>query len=138
MPADLKVLCHQWVEQVWNNGDEQAIHRMMDNACPIEGLGDDGAPLHGPDGFKVFWHKFRSAFPDLHIDVTDVVSDGDKAAVRIVMTGTHTGPGPAPGAASTHRKVRMTGLCLAHWKNGKIISATNEYDAAGLHRQLTA
>jgi predicted ester cyclase len=34
---------------------------------------------------------FFAAFPDMHMDVQDVVASGDKAAIRVRVTGTQQG-----------------------------------------------
>ena len=43
--------------------------------------------------FKRVATMLRSAFPDLHMHIEDLIGEEDKAAMRITITGTHTGPG---------------------------------------------
>jgi steroid delta-isomerase-like uncharacterized protein len=45
----------------------------------------------GKDGVKAFFRMQRAAFPDLHMDVEDVVANGDKAVARVKYTGTNRG-----------------------------------------------
>ena len=75
------------------------------------------------DGVKQFFVAFRAAFPDLRMDVEDVIASGDKAVARVRMTGTHQGEFmgiPATGRSidvQTMDIVRFgdDGTCLEHW-----------------------
>ena len=52
------------------------------------------APLHaarGPEGVRAQVELLRAAFPDLHIEVEDIVAEGDLVAVRATLYGTHQG-----------------------------------------------
>jgi predicted ester cyclase len=57
--------------------------------------------------------------------------------VRILATGTHTGDGL--GIPPTGRPVRATGIIIMRWDDsGRIAEGWNEFDAAGMQRQLAA
>lgn len=43
------------------------------------------------DGVLAFFRMQRAAFPDMRMQVEDVIADGAKAAVRVRYTGTHSG-----------------------------------------------
>jgi steroid delta-isomerase-like uncharacterized protein len=72
------------------------------NEGDIDGFGDliaDGFVEHeelpdlvpGKEGVKEFFRMYLEAFPDLHMEVQDLIADGDKAVARVVVTGTQTG-----------------------------------------------
>jgi predicted ester cyclase len=109
---------------------------MVAPAALIHGLAEDGQTLHGWEEFAQFRRAFLSAFEDLHLDVEDVLVDGDKTAVRFSFSGTHHGEGLP--LAPTGRSVRSTAIVILHWRDDKIVEAWNEFDAAGMMRQLTA
>jgi steroid delta-isomerase-like uncharacterized protein len=46
---------------------------------------------HGTDGFKHVIEWVRDIGPDTHYGIDDIISEGDKVAVRMTMSGTHTG-----------------------------------------------
>ena len=55
------------------------------------------------EGVKQLFHMYRAAFPDLRMEVQDVLVSGDKAVARVRATGTQgefLGM-PAPARAST-------------------------------------
>ena len=89
MADDRVTLLHEWFEQVWNRGDETAIHRLMAPDCVTHGLRDaDGTPVTGKAAFLPFFTMFRTAFPDMQIVIEDSVVEGDKIAVRCTVRGT--------------------------------------------------
>ena len=136
MPADLKQLTRRWFEEVWNRGNETAIDELMAPDGIAHGLGGDGKPLRGPENFKPFWRRFRGAFPDIRIQVEDVIAEGDKTAVRFSFRGTHQGD--HLGMAPTNKNILATAMSFIRWRDGKIVEGWNEFDEAGMMRQLGA
>jgi steroid delta-isomerase-like uncharacterized protein len=66
------------------------------------------AGIHGPDGFKGFVQVMRSAFPDLHFETHQIISDGRKVARVCTMHGTHQGEFrgiPASGQVIAVRRI---------------------------------
>jgi steroid delta-isomerase-like uncharacterized protein len=134
--SDLAVLTRRWFEEVWNNGNTALIDEMLDPNAVAHGLGDAGADLRGAAIFRPFYDKFRAAFPDLKIQVHDVLVDGEQTAARFTFTATHTGQ--FQGFAPSRRRVRASAIAISRWKNGRIIEAWNEFDAAGLMAQIAS
>ena len=125
---------HRWFEEVWNQGRESAIDEQFAQGCVAHGLGESDITVHGPDEFKQFWRNIRAALPDVRIEVQDLVSDGHKAAARVVLTGTHTGEGL--GAPPSGNRVRIAGIVMVHIQNGQIVEGWNSWDQLGLLRQI--
>ncbi|HHX65347.1 MAG TPA: ester cyclase, partial [Chloroflexi bacterium] len=44
---------------------------------------------HGPEGFRDRVQSVRSAFPDIHIIIQDIIAEGDIVMERYTLTGTH-------------------------------------------------
>lgn len=132
----LKALSRRWFEEVWNQKRSATVDELMAADCAIHGLDAPSAagPAAGPAKFQAFAGPFQSAFPDLHIDVEDVIAEGDQTAVRLCVRATHTGPGL--GVAPTGRAVRFTAICVLRWRDGKLVEGWNEFDAAGMYRQI--
>jgi steroid delta-isomerase-like uncharacterized protein len=70
------------------------------------------------DGFKQDIQYLRTAFPDLHLTIEDMVADGDKVWIRMTARGTNQGPlmGPATGQAMV-----ITVMDECRFENGKIV-----------------
>src|SRR5580700_4234396 len=45
----------------------------------------------GPEGIKPIYRMLIAAFPDLSLEITDVLVETGRAAVRVGVTGTHRG-----------------------------------------------
>ena len=86
---ELKARTLEGFERMFNSGDLDYV----DEAVAL------GAVDHQePEGTEVSAHlkhvisTLRSAFPDLHFAVHELISEGDTVACRSTMTGTHRGP----------------------------------------------
>ena len=136
MIHDIGALSREWFESVWNQRDDSAIARLASPQVLAQGLSEDGQPARGFDQFKRFREGILSAFPDLRVVVEDVLVDGDKSATRLTFSGTHAGDGI--GVPPTGRRFVASAIVILRWQNGKIVEAWNEFDAAGMMRQLQA
>ena len=130
-------LLHEWFEEVWNKGDPRAIDRLMADDAVSHGLKDaDGNELKGKDGFIPFFHAFRAAFPNLQVEVQDVIEQGDQMVCRCVVRGTHGGD--TLGIAATQRPVEFTGMCWVRVRDGQLVEGWNNFDFATMNAQLQA
>ena len=62
--------------------------------------------------FKRVATMLRSAFPDLHMHIEDLIGEEDKAAMRITITGTHTGPGAFFGIPPSGKSFQISANAL--------------------------
>jgi steroid delta-isomerase-like uncharacterized protein len=104
------------------------------NAGDIDGFGDllaDGFVEHEEipgleptkDGVKTFFRMYLAAFPDLRMNVEDVLPSGDKVVARVRATGTHQGEFMGMPATGRSVDVQMIdiigfgadGLATEHW-----------------------
>lgn len=76
----------------------------------------------------------RAALPDLGVAEVDGVREGEKAAFRWVMGGTHRGE--FLGIAPTGKRVEAMGMDIVHTSGGEIVEHWGEFDAVGLLRRL--
>jgi steroid delta-isomerase-like uncharacterized protein len=130
-----RTLAHEWFDEVWNKSQIEAIDRLLAQDAIAHGLVDaQGNELRGPAGFKPFFLQFTKAFPDIHVEVVDTISEGDKIAARCIVTGTHRGD--ALGVPASNKPVRFTGMTILRAKDGKIVEAWNNFDFQALTGQI--
>jgi len=135
MVASYPTLQHRWFEEVWNKGNADAIDELLDPNVIGHGLTDaEGNEIRGIDAFKAFYTGFRAAFPDIRIDIIESVTEGDKQAVLCRVTGTHSGEGFM--IAPTQKCIEFSGICMARFKDGRIIESWNCFDFMKLMQQL--
>ncbi len=125
MPNKEKTLLFRWYNEVWNNGNENAIHEMMDEEHVAHGIGEENK-LHGIEAFKSFYKSFREQFKDIYVDVEETVSEADYEVARCHVTATHI---------PTGRKVDFNGLGMAKIKDGKIVLGWNHFDFDTMNKQ---
>ena len=130
---ELHELPVMWFERVWNQQDENAIDELLAPNFVAYGLGEK---MTSPDDFKVFYRKFREAFPDLRVKTEKVVAEGDWAVVRIVAEGSHAGD--FEGLAATNSPIHVDGMVMTRWHNGQIVEAYNSIDMLTLLKQIGA
>jgi steroid delta-isomerase-like uncharacterized protein len=121
-----KLLVSRWFEQVWNQKSEAAIDEMFPQSAKSHGFPDADAVLVGPEAFKAVHRTFCGAFPDLHVDIKDIVSEGDHAAVRWQVTVTHLGD--HLGFPASGKKASLDGSSFVIIKDNEIIEGWNQMD----------
>lgn len=135
MAATPEAVAREWFGKVWDEGSEEAIHRLLAADARMHGLPTpDGQPLCGPAAFVPFWRRFRAAFPDIRIDVERTVTEGDMVAVHCRVVARHLGDDL--GIKATHKPVEMWGMGMARVRNGQIVEAWNAYDFLTLYQQV--
>jgi len=93
-------------------------------------------PIRGKDGMRGFVTGLRTGFPDLQFTVERLIAEGDKAAARWFIQGTHNGP--FLGMPPTGNKVKDQGLDIFVFSGGKIAEIWVNENDLGLMKQLGA
>jgi predicted ester cyclase len=126
------VVARRWFKEVWDDGDESAIDRLMHPDALVHGLG--ATPIRGPEQFKPFFRVFHRALGDLKIDIARTVVQGDTCAVHCRVVARHVGPdlgGPATGAP-----VDFWGITILRVENGRIVEGWNSFDFLTMYQQI--
>ena len=124
MPNKNSTLTYRWFQEVWNNGNRDAIDELLDAKGIVHGIDDIKTP--GPDGFKVFYDNFRQQFPKVHVEVEDTVSEGGYETSRCTVRATN----------ANDQTVEFTGMTFMQVKNNKIVEAWNNFDFLSMYQQL--
>ena len=72
----------------------------------------------GPEGFKASARWLRSAFPDYHAELHELVVEGNLVAARLVVSGTHQGE--FMGMAPTGRSFSVQHMHMYRIQDGKV------------------
>lgn len=131
-----KQLIRQWYEQVWNQKDESAIHRMFLPHGRSYGFPGADAALLGPGAFVEVHRVFCGAFPDLRIELEDVIAEGDMVAIRWKTTFTHLGD--HLGFPASGKKETLCGSSFIRVEGDKILKGWNQMDLEALFQRLRA
>src|SRR5258708_35723537 len=110
--------------EVVNQGDLNALDETL--AASYKGRVPGLEPLDCA-GVKDVVAQYRSAFPDLHVTIDDMLAEGDKVATRFTMVGTHQGA--FQGIAPTGKQVSVTGLHIDRVLYGRSVRSSLSRDA---------
>jgi steroid delta-isomerase-like uncharacterized protein len=129
-----KAIVRRLLEEPWK-GDLRVVDELIDRNY----VGYDPSipePLRGPDGFKENVSTYRAAYSDARITVNDQIAEGDKVATRWIASATHTGS--LQGMPPTGKAVRVTGVNVTRFAEGKIAESWSNFDMLTLLKQLGA
>jgi predicted ester cyclase len=101
----------------------------------------NGREFRGADEYVKGIARFVGPFPDVRITDLSTVVDGNMAAVRFVITGTHKGDfATSEGVLhATNMPVKIDGIeYMTFNREGKLTDLLTVEDVAGLLRQLKA
>jgi steroid delta-isomerase-like uncharacterized protein len=132
--ADNISLMKRWYREVWREGNDETIHELLAPDAALRGQIGPDVEIRGPEGFLAFAERIRSTFPDTEITVEDAFGVDDKVVARWVATGTHTGSGL--GVAPTGKRIRISGITIARFENGKIVQGWDNWDRLGMLEQI--
>jgi predicted ester cyclase len=110
------------LERVWRQGDADAIDELFGAEIAAE-----VAKHH---------RQLLTGFPDVTIDVDDMIVDGDTVAARLSLTGTHTG-----SFADVEPTGQRVSWCSMRWwevHEGRVVETWAMQDRLGLLQQLGA
>ncbi len=132
MTEDNKALNRRFVEEVINQGNTDAIDELIDPGV-VDHAAPPGFPT-GREGAKQFAAMMRSAFPDLHLTIEDMIAEGDKVVMRSTWSGTHEGE--FMGIPATGRQVTVSAIDITRVADGRLVEHWEQFDALGLMQQL--
>ena len=92
MPAEeVRKVIREYFDRLLNQRDLTVCDELLAAGYVDHDAADEATG--GPDETKSFVAGFLETYPDLHVDVQDVVVEGDRAAVRLEWQGTHSETG---------------------------------------------
>lgn len=77
---------------------------------------------------------YRTAFPDYHYKIKDIIAAGPQVAFTLRVTGTHTGP--FMSFAPTENSFDVLMMVIATFTDGKITHVNQIHDTTKLFSQL--
>jgi steroid delta-isomerase-like uncharacterized protein len=95
-----------------------------------------GMPPLDWNGHKQLLVAITRAFPDLHHNIKDIVAEGDKVAVRLIVTGTHKGE--FQGIPPSDRKLSLDEMAFLTVIDGRITEGWITSDTMSFMQQVGA
>ena len=116
----------------WNAHDEEAFLKRLDTKTTWE---SDAFPasFSGHQGARQFLKLYVTAFPDLHLDIEQILAAGDS---HVVVRWRSRGTGTLADVPATRRKASSHGWTVMEVKDNKVGHAFVYFDNAHLLRQI--
>ena len=117
----------KFVDEVWNGRNYEA-------AADLYGEKYTNPFGRGPTARTEPIRRYHGAFPDLHLDIEDLIVAGDEVVLRCTFRGTDTGG--YVGRAPTGRAVEEWVVSIMHFEGDKVVKEWIGADKLGLFIQL--
>jgi steroid delta-isomerase-like uncharacterized protein len=119
-----KALVSKFFEEAWGKGNLAAVAEFMATDYVAHHI-PSGLPP-GAEGLKQLIAAYRTAIPDLKINLDDIFGKGDRVAFRWSVSGTHLGDWF--GVSPTGDHVRATGITIFRIAGGKVVESWTSID----------
>ncbi|HEX7182269.1 MAG TPA: ester cyclase [Thermoanaerobaculia bacterium] len=133
-----KAICLAFLETVYTEGrHDDLINKVIASDAVDHELAPYALPyMTTPQMLAMFLTFYKRAFPDLQIEIQDMLAEGDRVATRWRLRGTHTGP--LMGIDPSQQRIDVGGLRIDRFANGKIVETWGSWDLLGLLEQIGA
>jgi ketosteroid isomerase-like protein len=121
----------------WDLKDPERGATIIDENCHFEDIARGEFQI-GPEAYKRDYYRWREAFPDGEVKVTNVIVQENWAVVEFINRGTQTGPLQSNlGIFSpSNRKMEIRYCSVMRVANGKVVEGRDFYDSISIVRQL--
>jgi steroid delta-isomerase-like uncharacterized protein len=117
----------------WNAHDPDRYVKLLDDQY-VQESDTLRQAVSGREAGRGIMQMYLRAFPDLHLDVEQLLTSGDYVVVRWTGTGTHRGE--LMGIPATNRPGVVRGCSVVEVRRGHIVREWVYWDTANLLRQL--
>jgi predicted ester cyclase len=125
--AEREAQVRRFVDQVWNRRNYDAAAELYSDSY-VNPFGTGPAARIEPI------RRYHQAFPDLVLDVDEVIVATDTVVLRATFRGTDTGG--YVGRAPTGREVSEWVVTIMHFEDGKVVREWIGADKLGMFIQL--
>ena len=126
-----KKLAERLNQLVWNEHKTDAIDEIVAERCVMH-VGD--REFRGRDGYRAFFDAYTGAFPDLSVQINDLIAEDGFVVTSYTARGHHTGP--LMGIDPTGKQVKVQGVNIARYRDGKLVESNNLFNEMSLMQQL--
>jgi steroid delta-isomerase-like uncharacterized protein len=129
-----KRLIQKYYEIMWNDWDFSVADAIIHE--DIEFRGSIGITVKGRDSFKGYMDTIRTAFPDFHNTIEELIAEDNKVVAVLTYSGTHQST--LFGVAPTGKRIQYVGTAIFRIEAGQVTRGWVLGDTLGLLQQLGA
>jgi steroid delta-isomerase-like uncharacterized protein len=128
-----KALVRRLYEEGFNDGDLAVVDELVAPDVVTHNPLILDAP-EGPDSVRGGIEMLRAAFPDVEVELVDLIAEGDRVAASLTMSGTNTGDYRRGGA--TNRRGTIRAFFIWRIADGKLAENWGVADRFDFLQQL--
>lgn len=119
-----------------NTGDLDAVLATIDEVAAPDLIFHAPVPMggSGADALKRVWTGLFAAYPDIHVEMEDLIAAGDKVIARNTVTGTNTGS--FAGRPPTGKHVTYNEIFIIRFADGRMAEIWGVVDLYAQMNQL--
>ncbi len=130
-----RALFSRWFEELWNKKNYAITQELVASEFIAHGAGGQDIK-QGPDGVAGMVKIWHQAFPDGHMTMDDIITEGELSTIRMTFRGTHTGE--FYGVPASNQPVEVTSIGIDRVVDGKICEGWGELNMLGMMQQMGA
>ena len=128
----IEQICRALIERGFNNGELDVLEEFVAHDIVEHQEGSTS----GIDGLRALITELRSQFSDLHLEIQDTATSGDRVWLRIRSTGTNDGP--LWGRPATGRPIDITVMDVMRVADGRMVEHWGVADRLAVLKQVGA
>jgi steroid delta-isomerase-like uncharacterized protein len=128
-----KELVRRLYEEGFNQGDLDVVDELVSPDVVTHNPIILDAP-EGPDSVRGGIEMIRQSFPDIEVEILDMIAEGDRVAVFLLMSGTNAGDYRRGGA--TGKKGSLRAFFIWRVADGRLAESWGVADRFDLLQQL--
>jgi predicted ester cyclase/ketosteroid isomerase-like protein len=130
-----RALFSRWFEELWNKKNYAITRELVASEFTAHGAGGQDIK-QGPDGVAGMVKIWHDAFPDGHMTMDDIITEGEMSTIRMTFRGTQTGE--FYGVPASNKPVEVTSIGIDRVVGGKIAEGWGELNMLGMMQQMGA
>lgn len=131
MTDKLKEIVRQYLESVWNVGDQEAFYKLT---APNFTYKFPRHPDRGQSEMIDFLSTFRNAFPDWCVQIDNMIAEENQVAIS--WSGIVTHLGDFSGIPATGKKITVSGINIYQFEGDRITAEFEQSDVLGMILQM--
>jgi steroid delta-isomerase-like uncharacterized protein len=128
-----KKLIRYLIDEALNKGNLDLADKYFTSDYVVHIPSNPNLP-RGPGVFRQVIGMWRSAFPDWHMTIEELIAEGDKVANRFTTRGTHKAP--LMGIPATGKQMTVRGMEIHRIADGKVAETWVCDDIPSIMQQL--
>jgi predicted ester cyclase len=133
MESEVEAVARGAIEAINDRALRARAQELLDPSIVRHDLVQLFPDSQGVSGGSDFVGMILAAMPDFHLEIQDIFGVGDRAALRLRMTGTHTGQ-PLLGRSATGAKLSANAVFIYRVQGGRVAEAWQMVDGLAFFR----